>query len=168
MSAMIKNCCLLVFVTVLAVAPALGQATTQQGLETQGARLLTREAVEKLVLGSRISMVDAQTTQTWTHGARGNLIATLARSGVPRPINGQGTAKVDQTGAYCVRIEWPKTVESWCRHIFALDGSYYAVSDDPRQTQVNSLQVVQPNMKRLSTLTRLWSLARFATGGAAR
>jgi len=169
MSAFIKYCCLLVFVTTSAVAPAIVRATTQQSLEAQGARVLTREAVEKLVLGSRISMTDADaSTQTWTHGVRGNLIASHARSGVSRAINGQGTATIDQTGAYCVRIEWPKTVESWCRHIFTLNGAYYGVSDDARETQVTTLEVVQPNTKRLSTLTRLWSLARFATGGTAR
>jgi hypothetical protein len=169
MNAFIKNCCVLVFVTTSAVSSPLARATTQQSLEAQGARLLTREAVEKLVFGSRISMTDADaSTQTWTHGVRGNLIASLARSGVSRAINGQGTATIDQTGAYCVRIEWPKTVESWCRRILSLDGAYYAVSSDLRQPEVTTLQVMQPNMKRLSTLTRLWSLARFATGGTAR
>ncbi|MGZ5116622.1 MAG: hypothetical protein ACXWIH_10995, partial [Burkholderiales bacterium] len=59
MNAFIKNCCLLVFVTTSAVSAALACATTQQSLEAQGARLLTREAVEKLVFGSRISMTDA-------------------------------------------------------------------------------------------------------------
>src|ERR1700737_1083577 len=124
MSSVIQNRCLLVIVTALAIAPAFAQTITQHGLELQGARLLTRQAVEKLVLGSRISMTDSEGTQTGTHGLRGDLIASRARSRLG-PINGQGIGPVDPTGAYCVRIEWPKTVESWCRHIFALDGAYY-------------------------------------------
>jgi hypothetical protein len=161
--------CVLALITMMAATPALGAATTEHSLASRGARLLTGEAVEKLVSGSRISMTNAEAgTQTWTHGVRGNLVATLVRSAPARPINGQGTGAVDASGAYCVRIEWPKTVESWCRHILALDGAYYGVSKDPGQTEVTTLDVVQPNTNRLGTLTRLWSLARFASGGLGR
>jgi hypothetical protein len=166
MSSVILKRCVFIFVTALAMAPGFAQTTTPHSLELQGARALTREAVEKLVVGSRISMIDTGGgTQTWTHGLRGDLLASLARSGASRPINGHGSAKVDPTGAYCVRIEWPQTVESWCRQILALDGAYYAVSVDPRETQVAAMQVIQPNTRRLNTLTQLWSLARFAAGG---
>jgi hypothetical protein len=152
-----------------AAMPALGQILPQHDLEAQGGRVLDRHEVDKLVFGSRMTTTDAQgLTRAWTQGARGTLVATLQQPGTSRPLNGQGAANVDEHGAYCVRIEWPRTVESWCRHIVALNGAYYVVSDDPGQPRLLALHVVQPDRSRLSTLSRLWSLARLAPGATAR
>jgi hypothetical protein len=152
-----------------AAMPALGQMSPQHNLEADGGRVLERHEVEKLVFGSRISTTDAQgRTRAWTHAPRGTLVATLQQPGSSRPLNGQGTANVDEHGAYCVRIEWPRTVESWCRQIVAANGAYYAVSDDPGQPRMTALQIMQPDRSRLSTLSRLWSLARVAPGATGR
>jgi hypothetical protein len=159
----------LIALIAFAVMPASGQIFPQQNPEAQGGRVLERQDVEKLVFGSRISTTDAQgRTRAWTQGPRGTLAATLRQPGSSRALNGQGAANVDEHGAYCVRIEWPRTVESWCRQIVALNGAYYMVSDDPGQPRLTALQVVQPDRSRLSTLSTLWSLARLAPGATAR
>ena len=152
-----------------AAMPALAQMSPSPLPEEHG-RVLERHEVEKLVFGSRISLTDAQgQTRKWTQQVgRGALMATLQQPGASRPLNGQGTANVDEHGAYCVRIEWPRSVESWCRQILAAHGAYYAVSDDPGQPRLTELHVIQPDRSRLSTLSRLWSLARLAPGATGR
>src|SRR5205823_1060223 len=118
-----------------------------------------------------ISIADADgAIRSWTHNARGNVIASLLRpsSAASRPLNGEGTARIDQNGAYCVRIEWPRTLESWCRRIVSLHGEYYAVADEPGPAQVVPLQIVQPDPARLGMLSRLWSLARITAGAVSR
>lgn len=158
-----------IVLTAFAAMPVFGQMFPQHNLDAQSARALDRHEIEKLVFGSRISTTDAQgRTRAWTHGARGSLIATLQQPGKSRPLNGQGAANVDTNGAYCVRIEWPRMVEAWCRQIVALNGTYYAVSDDPGQPRMAALHVVQPDRTRLSTLSRLWSIARLAPGATGR
>jgi hypothetical protein len=152
-----------------AAMPALAQISAQHNPEANGGHVMERQEVEKLVFGSRISTTDAQgRTRAWTQGARGSLVATLQQPGTSRPLNGQGTANVDDHGAYCVRIEWPRTVESWCRQILALNGVYYTVSDDPGQEHLTPLHVMQPDRTRLSTLSKLWSIARLAPGATGR
>jgi hypothetical protein len=157
--------------TALAVMPAFGESSPAPSLTAHGSHVLTKIEVEKLLSGARISLADTDgATRSWIHGLRGNLIASLTRpsTGASRAVNGQGTARIDQNGAYCVRIEWPSTLESWCRRIFSLNGGYYAVSDDAAETPALPVQIVQPNPGRLSTLGRLWYLARLGSGATAR
>ena len=148
---------------------AFGQNPAAKNLEAQGGRLLAKTAVEKLFSGARTLFADADgVTRSWIQNGRGDLMATLQRANAARPINGRGSANVDQNGAYCVRIEWPRAEESWCRRIFQLNGVYYAVSDDAGQTVAVPLQIVQPDPGRLTSLARLWSLVRIPPGAIAR
>ena len=131
----------------------------------EGAHLLGKSEVEKLLPGARMSLSAAgDGMRSWTHGVRGHLAASMERPGASRPLNGQGTASVDASGAYCVKIEWPRTLESWCRRIVSLNGGYYGVSDDPDQTQVVPLKIVHPNPNALGVLGRLWSLVQLSPG----
>ena len=38
-----------------------------------------------------------------------------------------GTWRIDPKGAYCVNIDWPGTVENWCRRLYKVGDKYYAV-----------------------------------------
>ena len=161
--------CALLALLAMAVMPAFGQSAAVN-LTANGAHMLGKEELEKLLFGARVSIGNpAQTMRSWTDNGRGSMLATLETAGGKgRPLNGKGTAHVDENGAYCVRIEWPRSDESWCRRIFSLHGAYYAVADGTGAAQVLPLEVIQPNAKRLSALGRMWYLARMATSSGAR
>lgn len=151
-------------VIAFAATSAYAQVGTLADLQSRGARSLPKDEVEKLVFGAKVSIgYPSGAERHWTHGPRGSFIASMQpapNDTKSRAIHGKGTAKVDESGAYCVRIEWPRNVESWCRRVYTLHGSYYAVPTEPGQRDVITLHVVQPNPGLLSTLGRLWYLAR--------
>jgi len=155
---------MLAAVMVLPAASAFAQVGTPPDLESGGARPLAKDEVEKLLFGAKVSIGHPSGAERrWTHGPRGSFIASMQptpNGTKSRAIHGKGTAKVDESGAYCVHIEWPRSVESWCRRVYTLDGAYYAVSIGREQRDVNTLHVVQPNPGRLNALGRLWYLAR--------
>ena len=165
-----KLCTLLVAVGLAATAMTHASAQSAAAFSTNGAHVLGKQDLEKLLSGARVSIGNpAEATRSWTDNGRGNILATLDTAGAKgRPLNGKGTARVDESGAYCVRIEWPRSVESWCRRIFSLHGAYYAAADDTGPAQVLPLDVIQPNAKRLTALGRMWYLARMATSAGAR
>ncbi len=139
--------------------------TTVDELQTQGARQLSRDEVERIVLGSQITITDASGTRSWTNWTRRSFITSLHAStdGEQRPVRGKGMARVVDSGAYCVRIQWPSTLESWCRHIFTLDGAYYGISNErgePGEAAALPLQLIQPDLIRLHALTTMWYLSR--------
>lgn len=142
-----------------------------QAFDLARTRSLTRTETEKLLMGARISLVEADgAVRSWTHNPGGKLIASLVlpASATSRSVNGQGTARIDDSGAYCVRIEWPRTLESWCRRVVALGGDYYSVGEEGGSPQLYPLKIVQPDPARLSLLSRLVSLARITAGAVSR
>ena len=158
----IPSCCAFA-IALFASASVLAQTTSSTSFATDGGRVLTRPELEKLLTGAQVSLSDeAGGVQTWTHPLRGALLASLKRAGNARPVNGQGTATIDQNGAYCVKIEWPQAPESWCRRVLLLRGSYYTLSEGLHETHASPLHINQPNAAHLAMLSRLWSLARVA------
>ena len=141
-------------IALFATAPVLAQTTSSTTFASEGGRVLTRPELEKLLTGAQISLSDdAGGVQTWTHPSRGALLASLKRAGSARPVNGQGTATIDQNGAYCVKIEWPQALESWCRRVLLLRGSYYTLSEGSHETHASPLHIDQ---LRIGTILRRW------------
>ena len=145
-----------------AVTSAAAQTSTSDELHAQGAQALTKAQLEALVVGARVTVVSPSgAARSWDQGARGSFIASMRSANrASRTLHGKGTAKVDENGVYCVHIEWPQAVEAWCRRIYSLDGSYYAVSDDAAQSPVFALGILRPNPDRLGAFSSFWYLAR--------
>jgi hypothetical protein len=134
-------------------APALADRVTAPELKAPGARVLSRAEVERLVHRARITSPTDGTVRTWTNEPAG-FIASSAKGGA-RPVKGKGRSHITEDGAYCVDIEWPRSVESWCRRIYVADNRYYGLAMEPDEASALSFQVEAPNVGRISQLGTL-------------
>ena len=129
-----------------------------------GARVLSRSEVERLVHRAHITSPTNGTVRTWTNDPAG-FIASSSTGGA-RPVKGKGRSRVTEDGAYCVDIEWPRNVESWCRRIYVVaDHRYYGLATEPDETSALSFQVEAPNVGRMSQLGTLALIMARTTSG---
>ena len=115
----------------LGVSAANGPAVAQET-----AVKLSKADLLELMPGQKVMHVSkAGNTRHWTNEADGSLFASWA------PIitgsgkfggSGKGTWNISDDGRYCVKIDWPRAPEKWCRFIFR-SGNDYSMggSDDP-------------------------------------
>jgi hypothetical protein len=97
---------------------------------------LSKDELLQLMPGQKVMHVSkAGNTRHWTNEADGSLFASWA------PIitgsgkfggSAKGTWNISEDGRYCVKIDWQRSPEKWCRFIFRTGSDYtMAASDDP-------------------------------------
>jgi Protein of unknown function (DUF995) len=94
---------------------------------------VSAEELKQLIPGAKVvSRTDAGSTRNWENKTDGTFVASSDSagkgSGRSRPGSGNGTWRVADDGTYCVAIEWNRTPEKWCRHIFKAADKYYGVA----------------------------------------
>ncbi len=121
-------------------ASAFGQPLTLADVKAKDAKQLSAEEMKQLLPGARIvSHTNTGSTRSWENKADGTFTASTDNRGNPGvhgATTAAGTWRLDDKGAYCVTIAWPRTEEKWCRYLFKASDKYYAVNklDDAAPT----------------------------------
>ena len=123
------------------------QATTFRDLEPMQPTVLSKEEVQQLLPGAKISRLNARgNTNTWTNEPGGDFIARsnlAATSAGGRTTSVPGKWHISDDGRYCVLIEWRGAdTEEWCRFIVkTTDGYYTAKSTSVGTERVYKLDI---------------------------
>ena len=124
------------------------QAATFRDLEPMQPSVLSKEELQQLLPGARMSRISARGyAHAWTNEAGGNFIARSNNAG----ISGSGTSSsvpgkwhISDDGRYCVLIEWRGAdTEEWCRFIVKTTDGYYAT----RSTSVGTERVYKLDIR---------------------
>jgi uncharacterized protein DUF995 len=121
------------------------QAQVLRDLDALNAKKLSREELQQLMPGAKMSRLAASgNTHVWTNEPDGTFIVSSDNRNLPGGGNVMGTRgsssagkwHISDDGRYCVLIEW-KSVKSeeWCRYFFQTSDSYYAAKTDQDQTE---------------------------------
>lgn len=110
---------------------------TLSDLVAKGASRLSKSDLQSLLPGVKVESKGlGGSTKYWENSVDGKFTASTDTRGktlTAKPSIGQGTWHIADEGAYCVRIEWKKHVEEWCRYVFKDGDQYYGVNSLDRQ-----------------------------------
>ena len=129
--------------------PALSQqAATFRDLEPMQPTVLSKEELQQLLPGAKISRLNARgNTNAWTNEAGGDFIArsnNATTSAGGRTSSVPGKWHISDDGRYCVLIEWRGAdTEEWCRFIVKTTDGYYAA----RSTSVGTERVYKLDIR---------------------
>jgi hypothetical protein len=141
--------------TILLPCAALADRPVVLGdLEPLSPQKLSKEQLEQLMPGAKMSRVSASTGSThfWTNGTDGSFVVStddrsrLGSNSLAGAASGSTTPgkwHVSPDGRYCVTIEWRKVpTEDWCRYVFKTsEGHFISVSDKDRAAKVFRLSI---------------------------
>ena len=120
---------------------AAAEINTYADVKANGGVQLTTAQLNDLMPGAKvISRTQAGSTRTWENKPGGTLNASSDGRGVSGGRNayasGEGTWKVSDNGLWCVKINWPRVADDWCRIMFKVGSKYYGVArlEDNAQT----------------------------------
>lgn len=113
-------------------AAAAAEITTYADVKANGGVQLTTVELNDLMPGAKvISRTQAGSTRTWQNKLDGTLSASSDGRGVTGGKNayatGGGTWKISDNGRWCVKIDWPRNADDWCRVMFKVGDKYYGV-----------------------------------------
>lgn len=113
-------------------------------LVAKGATQLSKEDLQLLLPGAKVESIGlGGSTKYWKNSVDGKFIASTdarGKSVMGKPSTGQGTWHIADEGSYCIRIEWKKHTEEWCRFVYKDGGKYYGVkSNDSPTTPAHAL-----------------------------
>jgi hypothetical protein len=114
------------------------EAAVLRDLDAQGRVTLSRDELNQLLPGARMSRLTAKgNTQIWKNDASGSfVISSDNRDRGGRNSTAQGKWHISEDGRYCVLIEWNvNPTEEWCRYIVKAGADYYAVKTDKTATE---------------------------------
>jgi hypothetical protein len=110
-----------------------GDMTFTDIMSQKGIRLSSGDLNQLLPNAKVVSYLDSS-TRRWKHEPDGTFMAysDARRSGkmMSTQAAAHGTWRIDENGAYCVTIDWPKKTEKWCKQIYKVNGKYYGVKPD--------------------------------------
>lgn len=113
-------------------------ASVLRDLDAQGRVTLSRDELNQLLPGAKMSRVTAKGgTHIWKNDAGGSfVISSDNRDRGGRNTTAQGKWHIAEDGRYCVLIEWNvNPTEEWCRYIVKAGADYYAVKTDKTATE---------------------------------
>ena len=91
-------------------------------------QLTAAELKELLPSANMIRRIASGNTHIWTNEPDGTfIISSDNRSTTGRHSSAPGTWNVTEDGRYCIRIEWGKTTDDWCRFVLRTSDNYYLV-----------------------------------------
>lgn len=126
-------------IAALALSGVAGVAHGQDGplllrdLQSQNAKMLSREELQRLLPGAKMGRVSGSgNTHLWTNESDGTfVISSDNRATNTRPTTAAGKWHISEDGRYCVLIDWRRVdSEEWCRYIFQTTEGYYGVKSD--------------------------------------
>ena len=93
---------------------------------------LSVDELKQLLPNAKVVSYSKGNTRRWTNKTNGKFTASsdargqhaLGKGG----LTGQGVWHVGEEGTYCVKIEWPKHTENWCKYMFKAGDAYYGVN----------------------------------------
>jgi hypothetical protein len=101
---------------------------------------LTREQLEQLLPGAKVSRIIAKTgsTHLWTNDSDGTIVVSSDnKAGINSSITNRsgvtatGTWHISPEGRYCVTVNWKRIdPEEWCRYVFKTSGGYFLTRTD--------------------------------------
>jgi hypothetical protein len=103
-------------------------------LQAKSARKLSKEELEQLLPGARVTRWSTNAELSWTNNADGKFLAndrgTAGGSGMGKRSGmrggSPGTWRISEDGQYCVDIAWEfRDREKWCRDIYQANGNHY-------------------------------------------
>jgi len=114
-------------------AISYAQVLTLADIKTKGAVELSGQELQQLMPSAKVvSRTNAGSTRNWENKSDGTFVASSdnagGQSGRSRPSSGNGTWQVTDDGTYCVSIDWNRTQEKWCRHVFKAGDKYCGVA----------------------------------------
>jgi hypothetical protein len=112
---------------------ASADITNYADVKANGGVELSTAELKELMLGAKVvSRTQAGSTRSWQNKQDGTLTASSDGRGVTGGRNayatGEGTWKVSDSGRWCVKIDWPRNADDWCRMMFKVGNKYYGVS----------------------------------------
>lgn len=106
--------------------------------EEPGARLGKAELASLLPGTKAVYVIKGGSTHAWTNEPDGKFVAssdakTISGTGMGGGYTATGTWRISDDGKYCIKIDWRRYPESWCRSLYrTADGGYYLTdSDEP-------------------------------------
>jgi hypothetical protein len=124
--------------TLVCMLASAQEASVLRDLDAQGRVTLTRDELNQLLPGAKMSRLTAKgNTQFWKNDAGGSfVISSDNRDKGGRNSTAQGKWHIAEDGRYCVLIEWNvNPTEEWCRYIVKAGADYYAVKTDKTATE---------------------------------
>ena len=126
-------------IVALALSCISGVAHGQEGalllrdLQSQNAKMLSKEELQQLLPGAKMGRVSTSgNTHLWTNESDGRFVVSSDnRSTNTRPTTAAGKWHISEDGRYCVLIDWKRVdTEEWCRYIFQTAEGYFGVKSD--------------------------------------
>ena len=103
----------------------------------EGAAKMSRDELVSFLPGTRVSHTSsAGSARNWTNEPDGKFVAASdnKKYGSVMGIQGttaRGTWTVDDSGKYCVDIDWKRVGEKWCAYVLkSPDGKFYLNTAD--------------------------------------
>ena len=119
---------------IVAAASVLALAGAQA--QESGTKV-TGDELTALVTGTKVAHTSkAGSLRRWTNEPDGTLVASTSNqkygSAMSSSRTGQGKWSINETGKFCIEIDWKREDEKWCAFIVkGADGGYYLNSVDP-------------------------------------
>lgn len=116
----------------LAASPLLGaQPLNYADVKAKTGTQLSADELRQLMPGAKVvSRTPQGSTRYWHNKPDGTFVASSDGRGVNGRNNmasGEGTWQVRDNGTLCVKIQWTRISEDWCRYIFKVGDKYYGV-----------------------------------------
>ena len=141
---------LLIPIALLANLPNSGAQKPQESLslgdlEAKHAVQLSAADLKQLLPNVTVKSVVAGSTRSWLNHVDGRFVAY---SKSPRPgsaaVQGAGTWRIDDNGAYCVQIALLDATERWCHMIYKLGDKYFGVDSTAKASAaVQEFQILK-------------------------
>ena len=117
------------------------QPTTFAEVKSKNGVQLSAAELRELMPGAKVvNRTPAGSTRHWENKPDGTFSASTDGRGFAGTRNAHasapGTWRVTDNGRLCVKIQWTRPVDDWCKYIFKVGDKYYGVNrlDDNAQT----------------------------------
>jgi hypothetical protein len=122
---------------------ALASAISVCAAAQDGATKMTREELLAFLPGTKVTHVaQSGSLRNWINEPDGKFVASTDNKKFGSALgtstaNSPGTWRVDDSGKYCIEIDWKRINEKWCSFILkSADGNYYLnVADDKHKIE---------------------------------
>lgn len=100
-------------------------------LKAQNGIQLSTDELKQLLPDAKVVSKSKGNLRRWSNKSNGKFMASSdsrGQVGSVKQITGQGTWHIGDNGTFCIKIEWPKHTENWCKYIFKIGEEYYGVN----------------------------------------
>jgi hypothetical protein len=120
------------------------QVLTFADIKAKNAVQLSAEELRQLLPGAKvISITKGGSTRYWENQLDGSVVASSdgrGGAGRNRANSGSGTWRIGDGGTFCIRIDWNRTTDEWCRHVFKVGSVYYGIGQLIDSALANELE----------------------------